>query len=147
MAVTTTPFLMNSVEVTLDTSGGGTPVSYKCQLRRAELVPSTTTSTGGTFETFCDTFTSGGGNAAWTLELEGFQAVEDAEDLTRFLLSEEGNDLDYVITPKGGSVSATNPSYSGTCIAVPTPIGGTANNYASFTVSLPCNGAPTENVT
>lgn len=148
MPVTTSPFLMNDVTVKLVASGG-TLVEYRCQLSRAELVPSQAAGAGGsTYSTFCDTFDSGGGgNSSWTLELSGFQAVKDAEDLTRFLFANEGELLDYELVPAGGVIAADNTGYSGQCTAVPTPIGGTANSYATFDVSLPCQGKPTELVT
>lgn len=147
MAQSTAPFSMNNVSVKLKAADDvGTAVEYRCQLNRAELVPAASTSGGGNeMQTFCDTFsTTGITNASWTLELAGFQAWADVTDLTNFLFDHEGEELVYELTPLGGTVSPTNPKFTGTVIAAPTPIGGTANNYGQFTVSLAAQGKPTK---
>lgn len=148
MPIATKPFSMNNVSLTLKTTGAGTAIEYKCQLQRAELVPSaSTTSATSDYPTFCETHSIGGGSATtWTLELSGFQAWADATDLSNLLFDEDGNELEYVLTPAGGVVSATNPSFSGTVTASPTPVGGSANSVAQFSVSLQCTGKPDKNV-
>ena len=143
MAITTSPFLTNDAEILLSLASGGTPVEYRCQLRRAEVVPSTGASSPE-METYCETHTGAAAPQTWTVELEGFQALDDAEDLTRFLLTNAGEDLNYDLAPKGGVASATNPHYTGVCIARATNIGGVANSFAQFTVTLPCTATPTE---
>ncbi len=133
MPIATKPFSMNNVSLTLTTTGGATPIEYRCQLSRAELVPAaSSTSATSEYATFCETHSIGGGSATtWTLELSGFQAWADATDLSNFLFDEDGNELDYVFIPAGGVVSATNPSFSGTVTASPTPVGGSANSVPS----------------
>lgn len=147
MPISTAPFLMNGVSLTLSLAGG-TPVEYKCQLNQAQLTPGTGGGGGGsTYETFCATFDSGGaGNSTWTLDLGGFQAFADVEDLSLFLFDNEGALLDFVLTPLGGTVSATNPAFSGQVTAAPTAIGGTANQYATYTISLPVQGKPVKEI-
>ena len=146
MPITTSPFVLDDVSLTLVPTGGGTPEEYQCQLNRAELVPSTAGgATGGaTFETFCNSYSSAGASASWSLELTGFQAYQDAADLSLLLFDNESAEYDYVLTPAGGTVSASNPGFSGTVTLVATNIGGTANQYAQMQVSLPCNGKPTK---
>jgi hypothetical protein len=143
MPITTSPFVLDDVSLTLVPTAGGTAEEYQCQLNRAELVPAAGTSSGNSFETFCDTYSSSGGNSSWTLELTGFQAYVDAADLSMLLFNDEGVEYDFVLTPAGGVISATNPAFDGTVTLVPTNIGGTANQYAQFSVSLPCSGKPT----
>ena len=144
MAITTSPFVLDDVSLTLKPTAG-TAEEYQCQLNRAELVPSTGGGGGGaTFETFCNTYSSSGGNASWALEITGFQAYADAADLSMVLFDNEGQEYEYVLTPMGGTISAANPGFQGTLTLVPTNIGGTANQYAQMTVSLPCNGKPTK---
>jgi len=140
---TTSPFVLDDVSLTLSPVSGSAE-EYQCQLNRAELVPSTGGGGGGaTFESFCNTYSGGGGTASWTLELTGMQAYSDAADLSMLLFNEEGEEYEFVLTPMGGTISATNPGFSGTVTLVPTNIGGTANQYATLTVSLPCSGKPT----
>ena len=149
MAFTTQPFVMNNVSLTLKLASGGTATEYRCQLSQAELVPSAGTGGGGAaLDTFCDSFSTPTGLTTWALTLSGFQAFADATDLSNFLFDNEGETLDYVLTPLGGTVSASNPAFTGQVTAVPTNIGGTAAQYAVFNgVTLPCLGKPTKDVT
>jgi hypothetical protein len=149
MPITTSPFLLKDVSVTLKLASDttGEPIEYKCQLRRAELVPGTAGGGGGTeYTTFCDTFSAGGsaGGTTWELALEGFQAFADATDLALFLFDHDGETADFELLPKGGTPSATNPGFKGQVTLVPTNIGGTANEYAQFSVTLPVVSKPTK---
>jgi hypothetical protein len=150
MALTTSPFLVKNINVLMAKSPA-TKIDYRCTLNTAILRPSTGGGggTGVTFETYCNTF-SGGSNAGgttWTLELTGFQAYADVTDLSNLLFVEEGNAIDYVLVPVGGTVSATNPGFQGQFTATPVDIGGTANQYATFTTSQPCTAKPTKIIT
>lgn len=137
MAITVQPFVLRDVSLTLEPASGGTPQEYQCQLSAATLTPSSTGGTGNTLETFCDTYSDAGSNATWTLDLAGFQQYTDAADLALLLYNSEGEVYDFVLTPMGGTISATNPGFSGQVTLVPTQIGGTANQWATFSVSLP----------
>ena len=146
MPITVAPFVLKDITVTLKV-GVGTATEYRCQLNRAELVPAASGGGTQTYDTFCDTFTSGSASTAWTLELAGFQAYADVTDLSNFLFDNEGEIAEYVLTPLGGAVSASNPAFTGEVTLAPTNIGGTANQYATLTVSLPCSGKPTKDIT
>ena len=158
MVMTTQPFLLNALTLTLkrilDPAGAaaapaGTRVEYRCQLNTATLTPSTAGGGGGTtttYLTFCQEFetdTSSASTTAWTLNLAGFQAYKDVADLSMILFSDEGSVWEYVLTPQGGAISVTNPGFKGTVKMVPTVIGGTAATYATFTVDLACVQVPT----
>jgi len=146
MPISTAPFVLKEVSLTLVKSGDATtPVEYRCQLSQAQLTPSAGAgATGATLETFCETFdNSGTTSSSWVLDLAGFQAFADVTDLSMISFVDEGEKYDFVLVPVGGTISTTNPGFSGQVTMVATPIGGTANQYASFTVSLPCVSKPT----
>lgn len=144
--ITTAPILLKDVSLTLIKTSDiatGDPVEYRCQLSQAELQPTAASSSGATLETFCNSYSaSGAGNATWVLALSGFQAYGDVTDLSLLLFDNEGEDFTYTLMPAGGVPSATNPGFSGEVVLVPTNIGGTANQYGTFTVSLPCKEKP-----
>ena len=152
MALTVAPFVLNNVSLTLEkvrnsdgsAATAGTAAEYRCQLNTASLTPSQKTGAAQEYITFCDTHTSpGGGGSTWVLNLAGFQAYTDVTDLSLLLFNDEGAVYEYVLTPLGGTLSATNPGFRGEVTIIPTVIGGTANTYAAFTVDLPCTGKPT----
>lgn len=147
MAQTAKPFVLKDVSLTLvkTSETPGTPVEFRCQLSRAELVPSSSGGGGGaTLDTFCDSYSdSGAGSSTWTLELAGFQAYADVSDFSIISFEDEGVEYDFALAPLGGTPSATNPAFEGKVTMVATPIGGTAKQYAQFTAALPCSGKPT----
>ena len=140
------PFILRDLTLELAVDSGATFVEYRCQLSRAELVPAAGTAGATEYVTFCQTHTSGGGGslATWTLELSGFQAWTDVEDLSMLLFDNEGEIIDYRLVPAGGAPSATNIGFFGEVTAFPTQVGGTAAQYAQFTVSLPTTGKPSK---
>lgn len=144
MALTTQPFVMRDVSLTLVKKGAATPVEYRCQLSQAQLTPAAASGGGQTLETFCSTYSSSGSTAAtWTLDLGGFQAYKDVTDLSIILFNDEGEEYTYTLLPEGGTISTTNPGFTGDVTLIPVQVGGTANQYATFTVSLPCLAKPT----
>jgi hypothetical protein len=148
MALTTSPFLLKNLSLTLVKTAevAGVAEEYRCQLTAATLTPSTGGGGGGsTLETFCDSYSStGASTATWTLDLSGFQAYKDVTDLSILLFNDEGENYTYTLMPEGPApISATNPGFTGEVTLIPTTIGGTANQYATFTVSLPTVGKPT----
>ena len=148
MPITTKPTTLRDVTLTL-TPSGGTEVAYECQLTQAQLTPSSGGGGGNTLVTFCATHDDGGAGtlASWTLDLAGFQAYADAEDFSLLSFDSEGELFGFSLIPTGGAPSATTPGFEGEVTMVATPIGGTAGQYATFTVSLPCTGKPTKNIT
>ena len=142
MALATAPFVLKDVGLTLK-KGVAAAVEYRCQLSQAQLTPAAGTSSGATMETFCATFDSSGtGYATWTLDLAGFQAFKDVTDFSVISFNDEGVTYDFVLMPIMGAVSPTNPSLLGQVKMVATAVGGTANQYAQFTASLPCLAKP-----
>lgn len=148
MAITTSPFLLKNLSLTLVKTadiGTGLEQEYRCQLTAATLTPSAGGgASGSTLETFCDSYSStGASTATWTLDLSGLQSYKDVADLSVLLFNEEGEAYTYTLIPEGPApISATNPGFTGEVTLIPTTIGGTANTYATFTVSLPTIGKP-----
>lgn len=152
MALTVAPVVLNNVSLTLEkirnadgsAATAGTAAEYRCQLNTASLTPSQNTGAAQEYVTFCETHSSpGGGGSTWVLNLAGFQAYADVTDLSLLLFNDEGAVYEYVLTPLGGTQSATNPGFRGEVTIIPTVIGGVANTYAAFTVDLPCTAKPT----
>jgi hypothetical protein len=152
MPIQATPYALKDVSVTLELTGGaGTPIEYHCQLTSAALVPSTNTGGGGSdLTTFCGTYSSGGaaGGTTWVLQLGGWLALADATDLSRFLFENDGKTADFVLVPGNNAtgdvtISSTNPGFSGSVNLVATQIGGTAGEFPTWTVDLPCTAKPT----
>jgi hypothetical protein len=152
MAIATKPFTLKDTSVTLkliDPEGTPTAVEYRCQLTRAEFVPADAGGGGGEeLVTFCTTHSdsAAAGDATWTLELEGFQSYQDAQDLSMFLFDNEGMKAEATLVPGQGGMTpgADNPGFKGEVTLKPTNIGGTARQYARFTVSLPATQKPTK---
>lgn len=145
MAIATSPYVLSDVSFTMklaSATGGG--VEYRCQLTAVTLTPSDSAGGGQSLETFCETHSSeGSSGSTWTVDLEGFASFADAEDFTRFCFTNEGATADFVFVPgKTGVISATNPGFAGQLTVKPTPIGGTAKQFHTFRVSLPCLRKP-----
>lgn len=154
MPITQTPILLKDVSLTLIKTGTtGTAEEYSCQLSQAQLTPSAGGGGGGgaTLETFCDTYSSqgAGANATWTLDLGGFQQYQDVADLSMLLFNNEGSKYTFVLNPDIGvkdPASASGYSFTGEITATPVQIGGTANQYATFTTSQPLVSKPVASV-
>ena len=144
MPLATAPILLTGTSLTIAVPGvgAGAAIEYRCQLTKAQLTPADSSSAAATLTTFCNEYTSAGGLAVWTLDLDGYQAFEDDTDLSMVLFDHEGEEATYLLIPKGGVVSATNPGFQGAITLKPVPIGGTAKQYAVHTVSLPCKEKP-----
>lgn len=143
MAVATSPFVLKDVTLTLLSNDGITPQEMRCQLNEARLVPSAASGGGEQYITFCDTHSNASaGDATWVLRLAGFQSYADINDLARLLFEKEGQELDYILSPYGGTPTDTTPAFEGKITAIPVDIGGTANAYATFTTDQPCTGKP-----
>jgi hypothetical protein len=149
--ITTAPFTLKDTSLTLkliDEAGTTTATEYRCQLTEATWVPSDASTSTQELVTFCTTHSdsTGGGDATWVLQLAGFQSFMDANDLAMFLFDNEGKKAEATLLPgqSEGAVSATNPAFKGTVTLKPVNIGGTARQYATFTVSLPASAKPTK---
>lgn len=149
MAITASPFVMKDTSLTLKKVGDASATEYKCQLTQAQLTPSESGGGGGgnTLSTFCEDYSdAASATTTWALELAGFQSFADAQDFALWAFDNEGDKAEFVLTPGqgGATISATNPGFSGEVTIKPTIIGGTAKQYALFTVSLPCSVKPTK---
>lgn len=142
MAKSLSPFKLKDTDVQLVEAGGtfGADTSFRCQLTKAELVPSASSS-GDDLETFCATHSDSGGDATWELQLDGFQGT-DAEDLAMLAFDHEGEEFDFLLIPKGGVISTTNPGFQGTITLTPTSIGGQANAWATYSATFKCKQKP-----
>lgn len=127
MAVASGPYLMIEPVITI----AGT--SYTNQLRRAELVPETTTVS---YPTLDPTGTiQASGNTVWTLELEGIQnALHEA-----LLDADTGDVLAVVLQAKPGT-GQRKATFS--IAAKPVRFGGTTGEVLTFEDSFAVVGSP-----
>lgn len=111
---------------------------YNCQVTRGELVA---TSNISTVDTLCGPQSSAG-RSQWALELEGLQNWFTYSSLVMYLNNNGGKEasFSFVWTSPDDSDTIT---VTGTCILVETGFGGTAEELATFSVTLPVNNAPT----
>jgi hypothetical protein len=89
------------------------------------------------------------GRIAWTLDLEGYQGYDDGS-LWMFLWDNQRAEVAFLINPRDPTVvppGAGNPYFSGTVVCVPGVMGGTREEVASFSVSLPLVGDPVMAIT
>lgn len=146
MAMTTNPFVLKDTSVQFRKDSDPELIEYRCQMTAASLVPSDAGGGGGnTLSTFCYDYTdSSVSPSKWALELSGFQSFADAQDFSMWAFDNEGEDVDFLLVPgqNGSELSVDNPGFTGVVTVKPTVIGGTAKQYATFTVSLPCVERP-----
>lgn len=145
MPITGAPFALKDTSLTLElVEGGGTAQEYRCQLSRAELVPSQGGGGGAELTTFCDTYSEASGESTWELQLEGFQSFKEANDFAIWAFTNEGKKAKFVLAPGqgGGVISQTNPGFGGEVTVKPTNVGGTAKDYAKFAVTLKVTTKP-----
>ncbi|GAB3817468.1 hypothetical protein [Kribbella italica] len=76
-------------------------------------------------------------SAVWTLSINGIQDYVEAQGLARYLTEMSGTDVDLEFEPKKGGVKATV-----TAVAKAVPFGGEQGAFTTFSVELPCKGAP-----
>jgi hypothetical protein len=138
----TGPLLLKDAQVKLALATG-TFKEYDCQVKTARLVPSAgdqkdyrTLCTSGFYSQFTPT--------TWALELEGAQGWDTVDGLARFLFDNDGALIRFQVDGygQGHTPSATEPGMAGTCRAVAVEYGGTVDEYAEFTVSMPVQGKP-----
>ena len=139
----TGPLMLKDAQVKLATVAG-TFKEYDCQVKTARLVPSAgdqkdyrTLCTSGFYSQYTPT--------TWALELEGAQGWDTADGLARFLFDNDGALIRFQVDGygQGHTPSATEPGMAGTCRALAVEYGGTVDEYAEFTVSMPVQGKPT----
>jgi hypothetical protein len=144
MPATLSPFLLTDVTLTLKKVGAAEPAAQViCQLGKAQITPAANQGTTQEYATFCDDFSSSTSAATtFTLDLGGFQAYADVTDLSRLLWIDAGEKYEFVLAPQAGPISDSSPGFSGVVTFVEAPVGGTAKTYATYEVSLPCDGKP-----
>lgn len=79
--------------------------------------------------------------AAWTLEVEGLQDWFEAQNFVAFITEHTGEEATVVVTWTGPNGETSQRSATVVCKSV--PWGGTVDELATFSVSLPLNGNPT----
>jgi hypothetical protein len=126
MTVATGPYIFINPIVTIE----GT--SYTNQLRRAELVPETTSVTYPTLDPAGTIQASG--STTWTFELEGIQ-----NELHEVLLDAEPGDLLTVVLQTKPGVGERTATFE--MAAKPVRFGGTTNEVLTFEDSFGVNGA------
>jgi hypothetical protein len=121
---------------------GEPSTAVQCDLTRAELTNEMDMKDAGTL---CGPAQLPG-RVTWTLELEGHQSF-DTDSLWMFLWDNQRQQVPFTLVPKEGAVSATNPAFTGTITCVPGSVGGTADEIAVYSVSLPLVGDPVKSDT
>lgn len=148
MALANSPFVLRDTSLILKKVGDANGTDYRCQLTAATLTPSAGGTAGGaTLSTFCADHSDASSTATtWTLDLTGFQSYADAQDFSMWAFDNEDAKAEFTLVPgqDGGVPTATNPGFTGTVTVRPTVIGGTAKQFATFTVSLPLDTRPTK---
>jgi hypothetical protein len=125
MAVST-PHILTEVTFTVDSS------NYQCAVRRVQLTPNTPIQE---YKVLCPGGSgTAAGNTTWQLEVEYYQNWDD-DDFARFLDENPGDTASFVFTQNG-------LTKSGNIIVVPGPVGGTVDEFATATVTLPVVGTP-----
>jgi hypothetical protein len=138
----TGPRLIKDAHVSLALATG-TFASYSCQVKTARLVP--TAGDQKDYRTLCATgFYTQFTPTTWELELEGAQGWDAADGLARFLFDHDGELIRFQVDGYGEThvPSTTEPGMGGTARAIAAEYGGTVDEYAEFTVSLPVQGKP-----
>ncbi|HVQ96134.1 MAG TPA: hypothetical protein VMU51_34255 [Mycobacteriales bacterium] len=108
---------------------------YANQLTKARLVPDTPTQTLRTLVP--DGVVQDTDTPVWTLELSGIQDYVQARGLARYLTDNAGDQVEVVLTPKVGGVTATVD-----VILKAVPFGGDQGNFTVFEIELPVVGTP-----
>lgn len=109
--------------------------SYEAHVSQVTMTPTSQTQTwqGLTPDaTFTDVST-----ATWAVALAYAQDWVTPAALSRYLHEHEGEAVTMVFEPKAGG-----PSFTVTVIITPGAIGGTVNQFATATVTLPAQGKP-----
>lgn len=114
------------------TWGGG---DYANQLQKARLVPETPTQTLRTLVP--DGVVQDVDNPAWMFEMGGIQDWTDAQGLARYLHDHHGEEVEVILTPKSGGVTATF-----TVLAMSVPFGGEQGQWVLIDITLPVQGQP-----
>lgn len=132
------PTLIKTLTLSLDDTGGVTPVTVECQLSNAQL---TDESSAEEVTTFCGTYPVSV-TSTYTLTLGGFQDYGDADSVADMLHTAYINEaaLDFVLTV--GTVTR-----SGKCApTADVPFGGEAGAPLEFEVELAVTEGPTDGV-
>jgi hypothetical protein len=90
------------------------------------------------------------GPVGWALELTCVLDWDSTRPgLAAYLFENSGSQAAFVMNAYDPTApeSATEPEMSGTVTLVPIPYGGTGNEFAQATVSLPIDGTPTRDET
>lgn len=86
---------------------------------------------------------SASASPAWTLDVEGLQDWFEAQNFAAFMSEHTGEDAAVVITWTGANGETSAASATVVCKSI--PWGGTVDELATFSISLPLNGNPTIN--
>lgn len=138
MALTTpavNPLVLKDVTLTFGPSAG-TQYDFKKHVDQVTFTPSSSqmTWTGLGSNTHSDVTT-----ATWTVALSYVQDWDSATSLSRYLFTNEGQEIDVIFKPK----SAGSMTVTATVVITPGAIGGSVNAYAAATVTLGLKAKPT----
>jgi hypothetical protein len=137
---------MKDAAIKFKLAGVGTLVEYNTQVASAEIEVSPGDEVS--YPTLDGNVAKNVGPPSYSLVLRAGQDYT-ATGLAKFLWDNEGALLDFTYQAHGKTAveSATTPSVTGQCRAVPGAYGGEVGTFAEIEVSLPCAAKPVLDVT
>lgn len=142
------PQILKIIKLTLQAEGEVSAEDFSADCIDAEVVPappdeqSVTTLDGVTHRDI--------GPVEWALELTVVKDWDsDRPGLAAYLFEHSGEAAAFVFNAYSPTnpESAAEPEMTGTCTLVPVGYGGTGNEFATATVSLPITGTPSRDET
>jgi hypothetical protein len=130
------PIVLNDIVLNIGTD------NYEAAVSKAELVPTTPVAKWkGMAPTAVHQLV---GSTEWMLNLDFAQDHATANSLSQYLLTNSGTQKEVTLKPKKGTTTA--PTYKITATLIPSSIGGSVDQVAVASVSLPCIGQPVRSV-
>ncbi len=137
-SITLQPIILNDVDLIIGTD------NYEVSVSKVELVPTTRTVT---WKGMTPTAISNlAGAATWAANIDYAQDHVTASSLSQYLLTNQGSVKSIKFKPKKGTTGAT-PTYTVDALIIAGPIGGSVDQIATGSVSLPINGQPVRSLT
>jgi hypothetical protein len=128
------PFVMKEVSLMIGAD------EYNCAVRAVTLTPTTNIVE---WESLCeDGSGQEAGKTTWSLDIEYYQDWQ-VDSFADHLATNIGEQAVIKFNPHGDTVGPTNPTFTVNVFLVGGAVGGTVNEFATATVSLPVIGQPT----
>lgn len=134
MPLTTKPFVLRSVLFQIDTT------EYQCEVSNVTFTPTTSTQE---YAVLCPNGSGTDmGATTWVMTVEGY-GIYEKTSLLDFMFTNQGSTATVTYQPKGATPGVDNPTITATVTVPPPGLGGTVNEFSTFSVEFPVQGAPT----